>query len=589
MDFFSVLTLLGGLAMFLYGMNVMGDGLEKVSGGKLEKILENLTSSPVKAVLLGAAVTGVIQSSSATTVMVVGFVNSGIMQLSQAVGVIMGANIGTTVTSWILSLAGIQSSNFFIQLLKPTSFAPVLALIGVVFLMFLKDAKKKDIGTILIGFSVLMFGMETMSGAVKPLAEVPEFTGILLKFSIPVLGVLAGTVLTAVIQSSSASVGILQALCITGAVPYSAAIPIIMGQNIGTCITALLSAIGANKNAKRAAMVHLYFNIIGTIVFMVVFYTVNAAVHFQFLTEAATPAGIAVIHSAFNISVTILLLPFSKLLVKLACLTVRDKGTEEVVSPEDKEFKILDTRFLETPALAIEQSRNAARNMAQEAKKALKIALTLIDDYSEEKALQVQKIESKVDRYEDELGTYLVNLNHKNLTLEDSQSLSIMLHCIGDFERISDHAVEIKDAAEEMYQKKLHFSPKALAELHVLEKAVNDIVEMAYQAFAQRNMGLAAAVEPLEEVVDELCRELKNRHVDRLRAGECTIEMGFILSDINTGLERVADHCSNIGVCVTQVRENLFDTHSHLDMIKNSPDEKFYREVETDRSKYVLP
>ena len=589
MDFFSVLTLLGGLAMFLYGMNVMGDGLEKVSGGKLEKILENLTSSPVKAVLLGAAVTGVIQSSSATTVMVVGFVNSGIMQLSQAVGVIMGANIGTTVTSWILSLAGIQSSNFFIQLLKPTSFAPVLALIGVVFLMFLKDAKKKDIGTILIGFSVLMFGMETMSGAVKPLAEVPEFTGILLKFSIPVLGVLAGTVLTAVIQSSSASVGILQALCITGAVPYSAAIPIIMGQNIGTCITALLSAIGANKNAKRAAMVHLYFNIIGTIVFMVVFYTVNAAVHFQFLTEAATPAGIAVIHSAFNISVTILLLPFSKLLVKLACLTVRDKGTEEVVSPEDKEFKILDTRFLETPALAIEQSRNAARNMAQEAKKALKIALTLIDDYSEEKALQVQKIESKVDRYEDELGTYLVNLNHKNLTLEDSQSLSIMLHCIGDFERISDHAVEIKDAAEEMYQKKLHFSQKALAELHVLEKAVNDIVEMAYQAFAQRNMGLAAAVEPLEEVVDELCRELKNRHVDRLRAGECTIEMGFILSDINTGLERVADHCSNIGVCVTQVRENLFDTHSHLDMIKNSPDEKFYREVETDRSKYILP
>ncbi|MCU6766516.1 Na/Pi cotransporter family protein [Blautia ammoniilytica] len=589
MDFFSVLTLLGGLAMFLYGMNVMGDGLEKVSGGKLEKILENLTSSPVKAVLLGAAVTGVIQSSSATTVMVVGFVNSGIMQLSQAVGVIMGANIGTTVTSWILSLAGIQSSNFFIQLLKPTSFAPVLALIGVVFLMFLKDAKKKDIGTILIGFSVLMFGMETMSGAVKPLAEVPEFTGILLKFSIPVLGVLAGTVLTAVIQSSSASVGILQALCITGAVPYSAAIPIIMGQNIGTCITALLSAIGANKNAKRAAMVHLYFNIIGTIVFMVVFYTVNTAVHFTFLTEAATPAGIAVIHSAFNISVTILLLPFSKLLVKLACLTVRDKGTEEVVSPEDKEFKILDTRFLETPALAIEQSRNAARNMAQEAKQALKIALTLIDDYSEEKALQVQKIESKVDRYEDELGTYLVNLNHKNLTLEDSQSLSIMLHCIGDFERISDHAVEIKDAAEEMHQKKLHFSQKALAELHVLEKAVNDIVEMAYQAFAQRNMGLAAAVEPLEEVVDELCRELKNRHVDRLRAGECTIEMGFILSDINTGLERVADHCSNIGVCVTQVRENLFDTHSHLDMIKNSPDENFYREVETDRSKYVLP
>ena len=372
MDYFSILTLLGGLAMFLYGMQVMGDGLAKVSGGKLEQILENLTSSKWKAVLLGMCVTAVIQSSSATTVMVVGFVNSGIMKLTQAVGIIMGANIGTTITSWILSLTGIESSNFFISLLKPSAFSPILALIGIVLLTFTKSSRKKDVGTILLGFAVLMFGMESMSGAVKPLADVPEFTGLLLKFSNPVAGILAGTVLTAIIQSSSASVGILQALCMTGAVPYSSAFPIIMGQNIGTCVTALLSAIGANKNAKRAAMIHLYFNLIGTVVFMVLFYMINAAVHFPFMAQMATPATIAITHSVFNITATLVWLPFSNLLVKLACLTIRDDKVDEV-SREDQEFMILESRFLEKPAFAVEQGRNAAKHMEQYSRKILDI------------------------------------------------------------------------------------------------------------------------------------------------------------------------------------------------------------------------
>ena len=586
MDFFSILTLLGGLAMFLYGMQVMGDGLAKVSGGKLERILENLTSSPIKAVLLGAAVTAVIQSSSATTVMVVGFVNSGIMRLSQAVGVIMGANIGTTATSWILSLAGIESENFFIRLLKPTSFAPILALIGIVLLMFIKNQKKKDIGMIMIGFAVLMFGMESMSGAVKPLADVPEFTNIMTAFSNPLFGVLAGTILTAIIQSSSASVGILQALCMTGAVPYSVALPIIMGQNIGTCVTALLSAIGANKNAKRAAMVHLYFNLIGTAIFMAGFYAINAVVGFSFFSDAANPAGIATLHSVFNITATIILLPFSGVLEKLACLTIKDKKEDVAVSAEDKEFMILESRFLEKPAFALEQSRNAARNMAQDSHKALFTAMKMIDNYSDEQAERVEAMEAKVDRYEDELGTYLVKLSHKDLSESDSHSLSIMLHCIGDFERISDHAVNLMESAQELAKKGLHFSDKAKAELKVLKAAVHDIVDTAYEVFDKQDVGLAEKIEPLEEVVDELSKEVKRRHVQRLRTGECTIEMGFILSDITTSLERIADHCSNIGVCVTQVREDLYDTHSHLDTVKDS---SFYHELEEVREKYQLP
>lgn len=589
MDFFSILTLLGGLAMFLYGMQVMGDGLEKLSGGKLEKILENLSSNRLKAVLVGAAVTAVIQSSSATTVMVVGFVNSGIMHLSQAVGFIMGANIGTTITAWILSLAGIESSNFFVKLLNPSSFSPILALVGVIFIVFLHNEKKKDIGNIMVGFAVLMFGMNTMSGAVKPLAQVPEFTNILLKFSNPILGVLAGALLTAVIQSSSASVGILQALCVTGAVQYGTALPIIMGQNIGTCITAMLSSVGATKNAKRAAVVHLYFNIVGTIAFMGVFYLLNTFLHFSFINDVAGPAGIAVIHSAFNVIATVVLLPFGDVLVKMACATIRDTKEEKAISEEDQEFMILESRFLSNPGIAIEQSKTAAKKMAEQSQNALKLSFGLLDTFQEENAFRVEKIEAKVDRYEDELGTYLIKLNQKELSVEDSHSLSIMLHCIGDFERISDHALSIMKSAKEMWEKNAVFSPQAVKELHVMEKAVVDIVDKAYTVFANQDIQLAEEIEPLEEVIDELSRELKRRHVNRLRAGECTIEMGFILSDVTTSLERIADHCSNIGVCVTQVREDLYDTHSHLDTVKNAPGEHFHHELEVARVNYMLP
>ena len=589
MDFFSILTLLGGLALFLYGMQVMGDGLAKVSGGKLEKILENLTSSKLKAVLLGLAVTAVIQSSSATTVMVVGFVNSGIMKLTQAVGIIMGANIGTTVTAWILSLAGIESSNFFISLLKPSSFAPILALIGIVLLMFTKSSRKKDIGVILVGFAVLMFGMETMSGAVKPLADVPEFTNLLLAFSNPIAGVLAGTILTAIIQSSSASVGILQALCVTGAVPYSAAFPIIMGQNIGTCVTALLSAIGANKNAKRAAMIHLYFNMLGTVIFLGVFYLLNSVLHFSFMDSMATPAAIAITHSIFNVTATLIWLPFSNVLVKLACLTIRDSAEDVEAAKEDQEFMILESRFLEKPAFAVEQGRTAARRMAEDSGKSLKTAFALLHQYDEEGAKKIDKLEGKVDRYEDELGTYLVQLNNKDLSENDSHSVSIMLNCIGDFERISDHAVNIKESAEELHEKNLSFSPVAKAELRVVTAAVNDIVETAFRVFDAQDTTKAMEIEALEELIDELTKEMKRRHINRLRSGECTIEMGFILSDLITSMERIADHCSNIGVCVTQVRENLYDTHSHLNALKNEDSDDFEKCLEKVRQEYLLP
>lgn len=589
MDIFSVLTMVGGLALFLYGMQVMGDGLAKVSGGKLERILENLTSNPIKAVLLGAGVTAVIQSSSATTVMVVGFVNSGIMKLNQAVGIIMGANIGTTVTSWILSLSGLQGDNVFVKLCKPSSFSPLLAVIGVIFLLFIKDEKKKDIGAIMVGFAVLMFGMETMSDAVKPLANVPEFTGILTAFSNPVLGMIAGAVLTAIIQSSSASVGILQALCVTGAVSYGVAIPIIMGQNIGTCVTALLSSIGATKNAKRAAMVHLYFNIIGTVVFMVLFYTINAVVGFSFLGTATNAAGIAVIHSLFNVFATMLLLPFGKGLEKLACLTIRDDVQPAEVEEERKELQLLDSRFLEKPAFAMEQSVHVANKMAEESKRTLFTAMDLLWNYTEDGAKKVGELENLVDQYEDELGTYLVKLSRQNLSVHDSHTLSIVLHCIGDFERISDHAINIMEAAQEMHDKKLIFSPKAEEELKVFSRAVQDIVEKAYAVFRDQDEKLAQKVEPLEAVVDELNQEVKKRHIRRLREGKCTIELGFILSDITTSFERVADHCSNIAVCVTQVREDTYDTHGYLNSVKNEDSEIFRGLVLEEEEKYLLP
>ena len=592
MDIFGVLTLFGGLALFLYGMDTMGQGLEKVSGGRLEKILEKLTSNPIKAVLLGAGVTAVIQSSSATTVMVVGFVNSGIMKLSQAVGVIMGANIGTTVTSWILSLTGIESSNFFIQLLKPSSFSPILAVIGIIFMMFSKKERKKDIGTIMIGFAVLMFGMETMSDAVKPLADVPEFTGILTMFSNPILGLIAGAVLTAIIQSSSASVGILQALCATGAVSYGTALPIIMGQNIGTCVTALLSSIGANKNARRAALVHLYFNLIGTAIIMVVFYAINAFVHFAFLADAATPVGIAVIHSCFNVAATIVLLPFSEGLVTLACMTIPDAAGAAAAAAQEEtqdEFGLLDVRFLDTPAFAVEQCRNMTVRMAKLAKAALFMSVELLDEYDEKKAEAVAALEDRVDHYEDELGTYMVKLGSRHLSKNDSSTISLLLHCIGDFERISDHAMTLMEAAKEKHEKQMEFSKKAQKELSVFTSAVKDILELSIQSFENNDGGTAALVEPLEEVIDDLNTCVKANHIRRLQKGKCTIEQGFVLSDISTNYERVADHCSNIAISVIEIARDGFDTHGYLENLKRENDPKFAAQVESYRQKYALP
>ena len=589
MNIFSVLTMIGGLAMFLYGMDAMGDGLAKLSGGKLEQILEKLTSKRIMAVLLGIAVTAVIQSSSATTVMVVGFVNSGIMQLSQAVGIIMGANVGTTVTSWILSLSGIQGSSLFIQLLKPTSFSPVFAAIGIVLIMTAKDNnKKKDIGNILVGFAILMFGMDTMSGAVAPLAENEKFTSVLTMFSNPILGMIAGLVLTAVIQSSSASVGILQALCVTGAVGYKTAIPIIMGQNIGTCVTALISSIGASKNAKRASMIHLYFNLIGTVLFMVVFYSINAIIGgFAFLNDSANAAGIAVVHSLFNIGTVLVLYPFGDKLVKLAQLTIPDHVGETEEKPD--ELAVLDERFLEKPAFAMELCRNAAVRMAQESRDALHLALDNVTMYSESRVAKIIEMEESVDRYEDALGTYLVKLNNCDLSQKDSRSLSILLHCIGNFERISDHAVNITDSSTQMQEKKLKFSKKAMEELKVFSDALCDIVDETMEAFTMNDLDKARQIEPFEQVIDSLNIELKQRHIHRLRKGKCTIELGLILEDMITNFERISDHCSNIAVCMIRVNEDGFDTHEYLDVIKEEKAPWFEEEFYRLSKKYALP
>lgn len=587
MDIFNVLSLLGGLAMFLYGMNVMGDGLAKTAGGKLEKILEKLTSTPIRGVLLGAAVTGVIQSSSATTVMVVGLVNSGIMKLRQAVGIIMGANIGTTVTSWILSLTGIQSDNIFINMLKPSSFSPILAVIGIIFLMFTKSEKKHDIGAILLGFTVLMFGMEMMSGAVEPLKEVPEFTSILTMFSNPFLGMLVGMLVTAVIQSSSASVGILQALCATGSVSFATALPIIMGQNIGTCVTAMISSIGAKKNAKRAALVHLYFNIIGTLVFMIAFYSINAVVHFSFLGHSANAAGIAVIHSVFNIVATVLLLPFRKGLVKLACLTMPD--SEEDLALAAKDENVLDVRFLEKPAFAVQQAKHAAVDMAEVSRRAVFTAMDLLTDFNEEKADQVERYEQKVDHYEDEIGTYLMQISGGQISREDSQTVAMLLHSIGDFERISDHAMNLCEVARQMQKKEGKFSKKAVEELKIYTDAVREIIAMSYQAFEEEDLKKAEMVEPLEEVIDHIDKEEKKRHMKRLRKEKCTIELGFCLSDIAMNLERIADHCSNIAVYMIQINEDVLDTHEYLDQVKQEDNEDFDVMYNQYRKKYALP
>lgn len=561
MDLFDVLTLIGGLALFLFGMNVMGNSLERRAGSKLKELLGKLTSRKIFGFLTGLGVTAVIQSSSATTVMVVGFVNSGLLSLRQAIGVIMGANVGTTVTAWILSLTVLDGESFFIRLLEPTSFSPVLALIGVGLTMMAKSERKKDVGMILLGFAVLMFGMDTMSGAVAGLQDVPEFQSIFLMFTNPVLGVLAGAILTAIIQSSSASVGILQALSATGQVTYGAAIPIIMGQNIGTCVTAMISSVGANKNAKRAAVVHLLFNIIGTCVWLSVFYLINAVVHFDFVGNSIDQLGIAVVHTTFNVLCTALLFPFSGLLEKLACRLVRDDKVPE-------QIQILDERLLSTPPVAIGRCQEVAETMARISMDALRTGCHLIEHYDAKEAQAVRETEKEADQYEDMLGTYLVKLGRENLSERDNRQVSKLLHIIGDFERISDHAVNVVESAEEMRSKGLHFSPQAKQELNVLTSAVGEIMDLSLDAFLKDDPDLAVKVEPLEQVVDTLKEQLRNRHILRLQRGECTIELGFVWSDLLTDLERVADHCSNIAGCVIEMSHGSLDVHEYLDYIK---------------------
>ncbi len=585
MDIFGILTMVGGLAMFLYGMSVMGSGLEKMSGGKLEKILESLTSNPIKAVLLGAGVTAVIQSSSATTVMVVGFVNSGIMKLSQAIGIIMGANIGTTVTSWLLSLTGIESSNFFLRMLKPSSFSPILAIIGVILYMSGKE-KKKDIGEIMVGFAVLMFGMETMSGAVEPLADVPEFTNVLTMFHNPILGVLVGAGLTAIIQSSSASVGILQALSVTGAFTYGSVIPIILGQNIGTCVTAMISAVGANKAAKRTAFVHLYFNIIGAILFLTAFYILNAIFHFEFVTETVGVAGIALIHSIFNLVTTLVLLPFIHGLEKLAYLTIPE--SEEEKSAKEDVFAVLDERFLSRPSFAIEQCKTLVNQMAEITRESFLEAMECVNTRSADQIADVIAKENRVDVYEDKISAYLTKLNSGDISYTDSLRVTSLLHCLTDFERISDHAVNVVECVEQMEKDQAMFSKKAQEEMATYSAALKDILNRTTTSFVDGNLALARSVEPLEEVIDGLNKTVKKHHMKRLRKGKCTIELGLVLSDLAMNYERVSDHCSNIAVYLMQLGDTNLEEHRFTEQMDERESAEFEKLEEEFQTKYEI-
>ena len=581
MDIFQFLTMLGGLSLFLFGMNVMGQALERRAGDQLRSLLGKMTSNRAAGLLTGLAVTAVIQSSSATTVMVVGFVNSSLMTLRQAINVIMGANVGTTVTAWILSLAGISSGNVFVKLLKPSSFTPILALIGIINYMFCKSDKKKDTGLILLGFATLMFGMETMSGAVSGLRDVPGFRNLFLMFRNPVLGVLAGAVLTAIIQSSSASVGILQALAVTGQVSFGAAIPIIMGQNIGTCVTAMLSAIGANKNAKRAAMVHLSFNVIGTLVWLTVFCLVKVMFAPAFLDQSASLLGIAVAHSVFNVLCTVLMLPLSNFLEQLVCRIVPDDKKPEVVSE-------LDERLLTTPPVALARCKEVAADMANCAVAAMKQSIAALTEYTPELDAQVRRLEDRTDHYEDILGTYLVKLSTRRISRDDSNEAAKLLKVIGDFERIGDHAVGIIASAEEMSRKELTLSAEARAELDVLADAVQEIMDLALEAFLTDDFRAAGLVEPLEQVIDELKESLRTAHILRLQREQCSIEAGFVWSDLLTCLERVSDHCSNIAGCVTDMHEGNLHLHESLRAMKNNR-EDYEERYDNFRRKYALP
>lgn len=587
MNVYDILNLLGGIALFLFGMHTLSASLEKLAGGKLETWLEKATSKPIKGVVLGAIITAVIQSSAATTVMIIGFVNSGLMKLSQAIGVIMGANIGTTATSWLLSLQSISGSDgfSFLNLLKPTTFTPVLAVIGVILIMFTKSDKKKTIGMILAGFAVLMFGMNSMSSATAGLAENETFCNILMMFSNPVLGVIAGAVLTAVLQSSSASIGILQSIAIsTGKVTYSVALPLLLGQNIGSCVTALISSVGANKPAKRVAFVHLYFNVIGTVVFLSIFYLLNAFISMPFMDESLSAVGIAVIHTGFNVLATALFLPFTRQLEKLACLTVRDDSNDEKLTP-----MLLDERLLKTPSVAIEQCRNVCIRMARLTQETLKMSMEVVTTYDAKKCAEVIDNENAIDIFEDKIGSYILKISSKDLSENDSKIVSSMLHTIGDLERISDHAVNIVEAAEEMHSKKIKFSPQALRELPVIINAVSEILDMSINAFVNNDVNLAKNVEPLEDVIDQLRSDLKTRHIERLRNGKCTIELGFILQDLLTNFERVSDHCSNIAVYLIQINDNSMDTHEYMNELKKLDRSEFMDEFNDYKNKYILP
>lgn len=589
MSFFDLLSMVGGLALFLYGMHILSEGLEKLSGGRLERILENLTNSKWKAVLLGAGVTAVIQSSSATTVMVVGFVNSGIMKLKQAIGVIMGANVGTTVTSWILSLTGIESDNFLVKLLKPTSFSPLLAIIGVIFIMFLKNGKKRDLGTIFVGFAILMFGMDAMSSAMEPLSDIPEFTRLFTMFTNPILGLLVGALLTAIIQSSSASIGILQALCGTGTVTYAAAVPIIMGQNIGTCVTAMMSGVGATKNAKRAAMVHLLFNVIGTAIFMVVFYLLHALIQFDFMDESVNKVGIACVHTGFNIVATLVLLPFSNVLERLSLMIIKPDEEELARAEKGPEFIRLDERFLSTPSFALEQANSLVIKMAEITYDSLKEAIPMLFHFDKHIAENVEYKENLVDRYDDEISSYLVKLSSRNLSVRDSHKLNMLLHSIGDLERISDHAMNIVDSAREINKKEQSFSAKAVEELKIFSQAVEDILADAVKMLETEDEIAAKAIEPFEEVIDVIQKEMKKRHTKRLRKGKCTAEMGFVLSDITNNYERIADHCSNLAINVMQLYEDDTHAHEYIDTLQKDEGSFFAVKFQEYLKRYELP
>ena len=566
MDILSGITLLGGLAFFLYGMQVLSAGLERMAGGKLESLLKKMTASPFKSLLLGAGITAAIQSSSAVTVMLVGLVNSGIMTIGQSIGVIMGSNIGTTITSWILTLVGIESDNLFVSLLKPENFSLLFAFVGILLMMSSGSQRRKDIGTILVGFAVLMYGMKLMSGAVKPLANSPAFVSLFTAFRNPILGVLAGLAITAIIQSSSASVGILQALALTGAVSYGAAIPIIMGQNIGTCVTAMLSSIGVSKNARKVAVVHVAFNLIGTAVCLSAYCGADALFHFSFTAQPIDAVGIAVVHTAFNVITTFLLFPFTAQLERLANRVLPD-------TPQPAAHALLDERLLNTPSVAISECDNLTGQMAQVASVTLTRAVSLLERYEEAAAQEILDSEDRLDRYEDELGTYLVRLSSKRLSEPDSLKVSRMLHTIGDFERLGDHAVNLLRSAQELHDKGLRFSDTAAHELSVLTKAIREILRLTEGAYKSNNLALAMQVEPLEQTIDKLTASIKARHVARLQSGECSIELGFILADILGNLERVSDHCSNIAVAVVELSHRSFDTHRYLSEIRSDSEQ----------------